>query len=90
MMPFQFWDNHSVIIDANTRSATHGAMSLVLATQPHEVQMLQTLRNASANMVYNGAPWTRTWSETFRPSDAMYLAETVSHPLAISFVSASD
>ena len=80
MKPFQYWDNYSVVVDPKTRSALHGAMSLVMATHEHEVQMLQRLRGASATMIYNGAPLTRTWSQTFKPSDAMYFAETVRPP----------
>jgi hypothetical protein len=76
MQPYQYWDNFSVVVDTKSRSAIHGAKNLVLITQSHEVEMLKRLRKVGSNMIYNGAPITRTWSDTFRLSDSMYFAET--------------
>jgi hypothetical protein len=76
MKSFELWDNFSVVHDASTRSALYGAANLILLTQSHEIKMLQRLLKAGGGMVYNGAPATKSWTQAFRASDALYVAET--------------
>eukprot|EP01046_Picozoa_sp_COSAG06_P035128 COSAG06_NODE_3741_length_4955_cov_47.397309_6_plen_221_part_00 len=69
------WDNVSVAMDQTTLTATRQATSLILATQPHEISILQKVRSRGGVILYNGAPVTTSWARAFKPADAMYFAE---------------
>ena len=62
-----------------TRSAVRGAVSLVLATQEHDIAMLSQGQARGGTIVYNGAPVTRTWVEAVKKmggsAAAMYFGE---------------
>lgn len=76
------WDRRSVVVDPKTLAAVRGAVSLVLATQEHELAMLAQVQAHGGTMIYNGAPVTRTWVEAVKTmggsAAAMYFGEGTS------------
>lgn len=69
------WDNASVAMDPNTLTTMRTASSLILLTQDHELNLLRDVRSQGGQIVYNGPPVTRTWSDAVAPNHAMYFAE---------------
>lgn len=57
------WDGFSVLLDADTKSATTMLGSVPLIRLQHKVQMLNTIRKHGGVLLLNGAPVTRTFRE---------------------------
>ena len=72
---FDNWDSRSVVVDPTTLAAVRGAASLILLGQEHEIAMVKRVRERGGVIIFNGAPITKTWYDTFKPSDVIHFFE---------------